>query len=124
MRQLLLHDSPTDQHISSSTLNLHALIFLTELVLDRTHPSRELAEFPFIMVLTDAKTVTSVLAHTEMRTTRGYSTLEQIEVLKDVLERYEQMENAVSSLAEMGSGFARSIPSRVPGRDCRRPDQP
>ena len=107
LRQLLLQDSPSDQNISSSTLNQHALIFLTELVFDRTHPSRELAEFPYIMVLTDAKTVTSVLAHTEMRSTRGYSTLEQIDVLKDVLERYDRLENAVRSLAEMGSGFVR-----------------
>ncbi|MGU3310066.1 dermonecrotic toxin domain-containing protein [Pseudomonas sp. M5A4_2d] len=107
LRNFLLKDRPTDQKISSIAIKQHALLNLTELVLDRTHDSREPEEFLFIQELTDPKTTASVLAHTEMRTTSGYSTAEQIDVLKGVLERYERLENAVNSLAEMGSGFVR-----------------
>lgn len=107
LRQLLLRENPSDQTISSTTFKLQSLILLTELILNRTHPSREAAEHPFITDLTDPKNITCVLAHTELSTTRGYSTAEQIDVLKGVLERYERLENAVNSLTEMGSGFIR-----------------
>ncbi|OAE11271.1 hypothetical protein AZH11_21600 [Pseudomonas simiae] len=107
LRQFLLKDAPSDQHISSVAIKQHALILLIELVLNRSHRSREPAELPFVIELTDPTTITGVLAHTEMRTTRGYSAVEQIEVLNGVLERYERLENAVNSLFEMGSGCVR-----------------
>ncbi|KTC23125.1 hypothetical protein AO391_03640 [Pseudomonas marginalis ICMP 9505] len=107
LRQFLLRDRPSDRYISSVVAKQHALLLLVELVLNRSHGSRDMAEFPFIKELTDPKTTSSVLAHTEMRTTSGYSTVEQIDVLKSALERYERLENAVSSLVDMGSGFVR-----------------
>lgn len=106
-RQFLLQDRPTDQNIHSVIIKQHALLVFIDLVLNRAHGSRELAEYPFVSELTDPRTATSLSAHTEMMTTSGYSTLEQIDVLKSVLERYEQLENAVNSLTEMGSGFIR-----------------
>lgn len=107
LHEYLLKDNPADRNISSVAIKQHALLFLTELVLNRSHTSREAAELPFVIELTDPTTTTSVLAHTEMRTTSGYSAAEQIDVLKGVLERYERLENAVNSLVEMGSGLVR-----------------
>ncbi|WP_446435481.1 dermonecrotic toxin domain-containing protein [Pseudomonas sp. 1152_12] len=107
LRKSLLEDRPTDKDISSAATKQHALLVLAQLVLDRTHRSREPAEFSFIRELTDPRTTTSVLAHIEMRTTSGYSIVEQIDVLKGVLERYEQLENAVNALTEMNSGVVR-----------------
>ncbi|AKA86295.1 hypothetical protein [Pseudomonas synxantha] len=107
LREFLLKEHPEDQYLSAVTVEQNILMFLAELVLDRTHGSRSPAELPFIKELTDPKNTTSVLAHTEMRTTSGYSTSEQIEVLKSALERYERMENAVNALTDMGSGFVR-----------------
>lgn len=107
LRQFLLHERPADQYISTITIKQHRLIFLIDLVLDLSHPSRSLTEFPFVRDLNDPQTAVSVLAHTEMRTTSGYSRAEQIDVLKNVLERYERLENAVKSLGEQGSNFVR-----------------
>lgn len=107
LREFLLKDHPEDQHLSVVTVEQNILMFLAELVLDRTHTSRSPAELPFIVELTKPENTTRILAHTEMRTTSGYSTTEQIDVLKGALERYERMENAVNSLTEMGSGFVR-----------------
>ena len=107
LRSYLLKDRPTDQQISSVGIKQQVLLFLSELVLDRAHGSQEPAEFPFVKDLADSKTATSLLAHAELRTTSGYSTAEQIDVLKGVLQSYEQLENAVNSLTDMGSGFIR-----------------
>ncbi|MBV4482574.1 hypothetical protein [Pseudomonas khavaziana] len=107
LREFLLKEHPEDQYLSVVTVEQNILMFLAELVLDRTHTSRSPAELPFIVDLTNPENTTRILAHTEMRTTSGYSTTEQIDVLKGALERYERMENAVNSLSEMGSGFVR-----------------
>lgn len=107
LRSYLLKDRPTDQQISSVAIKQRALLFLTELVLNRANGSREPAELPFVTELVNKKNAACVLAHIELRTRSGYTTVEQIDVLKGVLERYEQLENAVNSLTEMGSGFIR-----------------
>ncbi|MCK3853681.1 DUF6543 domain-containing protein [Pseudomonas sp. W2Jun17] len=107
LRPLLLEGDPSDQNISSVAIKQHALLVFTDLVFNRTHRPMGVMEFPFIRVLHDPQIVSIVLAHTEMRTTSGYSTVEQINVLKGALERYEQLENAVKSLYEMNSGFVR-----------------
>lgn len=107
LRQFLLQGKPTDQNIRSVAIKQHALLVFIDLVFDRSHPSRSLAEFAFVLELTDKKITISLLAHTEMLTTTGYSSHEQIDVLKDILERYERLENAVTSLTEMNSGFIR-----------------
>ncbi|VVP03935.1 hypothetical protein PS850_03012 [Pseudomonas fluorescens] len=106
LQVLLLKDKPTDKYISPALLKQAMLVFLNELVMDRGHVP-EPAELPFADELTDSGTRRSIFAHSEMRTTTGYSTAEKIDVLKNVLERYERLENAVSSLTEMGSGFVR-----------------
>ena len=106
LQVLLLKDKPTDKYISPTLLKQAMLVFLNELVMDRSHVP-EPAELPFADELTDSGTRRSIFAHSEMRTTTGYSTAEKIDVLKNVLERYERLENAVSSLTEMGSGFVR-----------------
>lgn len=106
-RRLFLEHNPSDQHISSVAIKQHVMLVFTDLVFNRTHRPVRVMEFPFIRVLTDAQIASLVLAHTEMRTTAGYSTAEQIAVLKGVLERYEQLENAVTSLHDMRSGFVR-----------------
>jgi len=107
LRPLLLEGNPSDQNISSVAIKQHALLVFTDLVFNRTHRPVRVMEFPFIRVLTDPQLASIVLAHTEMRTTSGYSTVEQIDVLKGALERYEQLENAVISLHDMNSGFVR-----------------
>lgn len=107
LRETLLKDRPTDQYISSAFGKQHALILLVELVLDRSNNSREPAEWPFISELLDPNLTSSITAHAEMSSTTGYSTAEQLDVLKNVLERYERLENAVNSLSEMGSGYLR-----------------
>lgn len=106
LQVLLLKEKPTDKYISPALLKQAMLVFLNELVMDRGHVP-EPAELPFADELTDSGTRRSIFAHSEMRTTTGYSTAEKIDVLKNVLERYERLENAVSSLTEMGSGFVR-----------------
>lgn len=107
LREALLKDRPTDQYISSAIAKQHALLILVELVLDRSSDTREPAEWPFITEFIDANLTSSILAHSEMRTTTGYSTAEQMDVLKNVLERYERLENAVNSLSDMGSAYLR-----------------
>ena len=107
LRQILLQGKPSDQNIRSVAIKQHALLVFMDLVFNRMNDSRNPTEFPFVRELTDKRTATSLMAHTEMLTTTGYSAREQIDVLKDVLERYEQLENAVTSLAEMNSGFIR-----------------
>ncbi|WP_073522142.1 dermonecrotic toxin domain-containing protein [Pseudomonas fluorescens] len=108
LREHLLEQTPGEvKPMASVVIKQHQLLLLMDLVVDRTHDSRLPAEYPFVIDLTDSQTTLSVRAHTEMRTTRGYSTLEQIDVLKNVLTRYERLENAVNSLTEMNSGFIR-----------------
>ena len=107
LRQFLLEDKPADQNLSTVTLKQHVLVLLIDLVLDRSHTSRDLAEYPFVKELSDPQTVINIRVHTEMRESTGYSTNEQIDVLKDVLDGYERIDNAVDSLVEMGSGFVR-----------------
>ncbi|QOY69367.1 DUF6543 domain-containing protein [Pseudomonas sp. OST1909] len=107
LRPLLLEGNPSDQDISSVAIKQHAMLVFTDLVFNRTHRPVRVMEFPFIRVLTDPQLASIVLAHTEMRTTSGYSTVEQIDVLKGALERYEQLENAVNSLHDMNSGLVR-----------------
>lgn len=107
LRKSLLEQRPTDKDLSSAATKQRALLVLVQLVMDRTYRSLEPAEFPFIRELTNSQTTTSILAHVEMSTTSGYSIAEQIDVLKDVLERYERLENAVNALTEMNSRVVR-----------------
>ncbi|WP_336145628.1 hypothetical protein, partial [Klebsiella pneumoniae] len=74
---------------------------------DRTPGPRKPEESPFLAILIDRQATVGIFAHTEMRTTTGYSAAEQMAVLKDSLKRYEQLENAVISLSEMHSSLLR-----------------
>ncbi|WP_330211162.1 dermonecrotic toxin domain-containing protein [Pseudomonas sp. AM4(2022)] len=116
LRQRLLEGRPAGQNLSTVAIKQNALILLLDLVLDRSHGSRIPAEFPFVKELIDEETTISVLTHAEIRTTAGYTAREQMDVLNDILERYERLENAVNSLTEMGSGFIREA-YRVPFKE-------
>ncbi|MGF6098750.1 dermonecrotic toxin domain-containing protein [Pseudomonas sp. 18175] len=106
-RKYLLRERPDYAYVSSVEIKQSLLIFLSELVLNRNHRSREPAEHPFVMELADPNRDRVILSHAEIRDIGGYSPAEQMNVLKNVLELYERLENAVTSLAEMGSGFVR-----------------
>lgn len=106
-RQLLLMISPQDQHISTTTLKMSRLLTLRELLVDRSCPSQEPAELRFAQQLADPQLSQTILTHAEMRSSTGYLAQEMTAVLKDILEHYERIENAVNSLADMGSGFVR-----------------
>ncbi|MBN2991500.1 hypothetical protein JWR97_09005, partial [Pseudomonas cedrina subsp. fulgida] len=107
LRKSLLNDRPDHASISSVDIKQSLLVFLCELIFNRNHGSREASEAPYVMELSDPARDTIILSHGEISDTVGYSTAEQMDVLKDVLELYERLENAVNSLIEMGSGFIR-----------------
>ncbi|TVT83558.1 dermonecrotic toxin domain-containing protein [Pseudomonas sp. H3(2019)] len=107
LRQYLLSVSPIDQYISPAPLKLSELLVLLELALDRSYRPREQTEFSFAQQLLDPQITRSILAHSEMRSSSGYSAIEQTVVLKDILEHYERIENAFNSLSDMNSGYLR-----------------
>lgn len=107
LRKQLLQDRPDYEAISTTSIKQSQLMFYSELVLDRNHRSREPSEHPYVMELTDPNKDEIILSHGEVSDSSGYSTTEQMEVLKSVLDLYERQENAVNSLVEMGSGFIR-----------------
>ncbi|WLH76045.1 hypothetical protein PSH70_11405 [Pseudomonas fluorescens] len=107
LRANLLAELPPDRIISSAIIKHHLLLALFELLPDRTPGPRKPEESPFLAILIDRQATVGIFAHTEMRTTTGYSPAEQMAVLKDSLKRYEQLENAVISLSEMHSSLLR-----------------
>ncbi|MBV4455953.1 MULTISPECIES: hypothetical protein [Pseudomonas] len=107
LRKSLLQDKTVPAVVPSVAIKQSLLIFLSELVLNHSHGSREPSEGPFVLTLSDPKRESIILSHAQLRDAGGYSTAEQMDVLKGVLELYEQLENAVNSLVEMGSGFIR-----------------
>ncbi|AZE83718.1 hypothetical protein C4J98_2305 [Pseudomonas orientalis] len=107
LHESLLKELPPDQAISSIIIKQHLLLSLVELLLNRALDADKPQERPFLEVIADRQIYASVNAHTEMRTTAGYSTTEQIHVLKDALEQYGRLENAVDSLTEMGCALLR-----------------
>ncbi|AZE89072.1 dermonecrotic toxin domain-containing protein [Pseudomonas orientalis] len=107
LRDSLLREAPPDINFTSVHIKQQLLVLLVDLIYNRAHGSRKPAEYPFIIELADPQVTPTILTHTELRTTSGYSTVEQIEVLTDILELYERLENAVNSLVDMESGFIR-----------------
>ncbi|VVN12689.1 dermonecrotic toxin domain-containing protein [Pseudomonas fluorescens] len=106
-RKKLLSYTPSDQYISAAAVKQQELLLLSELVLDHACVSQEPSELHFVQQVSNQHLYRSILGHLEMRSRSGYSADEQRVVLKDVLTHYERMENAISSLTEMGSGFVR-----------------
>lgn len=106
-RKFLMEQNPQYDAVSSIGAKQSVLVFMAELVFDRTHDSRTAAEHPFVLELVDPNRDRIILAHSEIRSTSGYSSVEQMAVLRGALELYERMENAVNSLAELDSGFIR-----------------
>ncbi|NCE90806.1 dermonecrotic toxin domain-containing protein [Pseudomonas sp. L13] len=94
---------PTGHSISSVVIKQHLLLAYVELILNRALDADKPAELPYLEILTDRKTNARILSHAQIRTTSGYSLPEEIDVLKDVLQQYERLENAVSTLHEMES---------------------
>ena len=107
LRKFLTAERPDHAVISSVSIKQSLLLFLSELVFDRSQNSREPVEYPFVMELSDPKRDKVILSHAEVRETTGYTVSEESDVLKSVLELYERLENAVTSLSEMGSSFVR-----------------
>ncbi|NVZ55722.1 hypothetical protein HX797_05545 [Pseudomonas edaphica] len=107
LRESLLKEHPEFQNISSLVIKQHILLSLVEVLLNRALDADKPQERPFLELLADRQIYATVNAHTEMRTTAGYSETEQINVLKDVLQRYESLENAVLSLTDMGCALLR-----------------
>lgn len=106
LREFLLKDDPYNRN-ASVALKQKMLYTLIELVLDRSSADSDITEHPFILDMIAPQNAASILAHTEMLTTSGYSAREQMDVLEGVLARYERLENAVNSLTDMGSAFVR-----------------
>ncbi|MGY2377536.1 dermonecrotic toxin domain-containing protein [Pseudomonas sp. SDO524_S393] len=112
-RKLIQQESSDHASVTSVGIKQSLLMFLSELVFNRNHHSREAAEHPFVMELSAPMKEKVILSHAEITATSGYSNVEQMEVLKSVLDLYERLGNAVDSLAEMGSGFIREA-YRIP----------
>jgi hypothetical protein len=106
-RKSLVDFSPGVINKSTVTLKQYRLLLLVELVLDRSRHCQEPSESHFVDQLHNMQLYRSILSHVQMRSSSGYSTAEQIAVLKDVLKHYGRMENAINSLTDMGSGFVR-----------------
>lgn len=107
LRKFLQDEKPDYAPISSVGIKQNTLLFLSELVLRRDHHTRESAEYPFVAELSDLNRDKVILSYAEVYGTADYSTSEQSEVLKGVLDLYERLQNAVVSLKEMDSGFVR-----------------
>ncbi|WP_339499342.1 dermonecrotic toxin domain-containing protein [Pseudomonas silesiensis] len=107
LRKKLLDFAPSAKDIGVAAVKQRELLFLSELVLDHSCVSQEPLERRFVKQINNRHLYQSILGHLEMRSSSGYSTAEQMAVLKDVLAHYERMENAINSLAEMNSGFVR-----------------
>lgn len=108
LRQTLLLVNANDQYISPAPLEQSKLLTLLELVIDRRFRPDEGTQFALAEQLLNSRLLQSVLAHSEMRSSSGYSVTEQITVLKDVLEHYKRVETAFSSLSELQSGYIRA----------------
>lgn len=107
LREQLMRQLTPSSTISSVIVEQHMLLAFVELIVNRALDTGKPEERPFLEVLTDRRATTAILTHTEMRATSGYSPTEQIDILKDALQQYDRLENAVNSLAEMGSTLLR-----------------
>jgi len=107
LRQGLLMVTQNGQYVSSGPLKQSKLLTLLELAIDRSFQPHDEVQFSLAAQLLDPQILRSVLAHSEMRSRSGYSTLEQTAVLKDVLEHYKRIENAFNLLKDMPSGYIR-----------------
>lgn len=103
----LIAKIPPDRTVSPVVIKQHLLLAYVELILNRALDADQPAQRPFLETLTDRKTNARILSHTEISTTSGYSPTEQIDVLKDVIQQYERLENAVNTLKDMDSALLR-----------------
>ncbi|MEK1836077.1 MAG: DUF6543 domain-containing protein [Pseudomonas sp.] len=106
-RKIVKHLFNAENYLPTS-IKLHQLLSLKELVLERSCSSRDPAEYPFVMRLVGSSMESTVLSHMEICSSSGYATAEQIAVLENILKHYEEIDNAVRSLNEMASGFVRT----------------
>ncbi|AZE54993.1 hypothetical protein C4K03_2838 [Pseudomonas synxantha] len=107
LRAQLTSKITSSNTVSSVVIEQHILLAFVELIVDRARDTDNPRERPFLMVLTDRRATTSILTHTEILATSGYSPAEQIDILKEALQQYGRLENAVNSLSEMGSELVR-----------------
>ncbi|WP_438869476.1 hypothetical protein [Pseudomonas sp. L1(2025)] len=107
LREKIAKELPDSHLISSVVVKQNRLLSLVELLLNRALDADKPQERPFLELLADRQIYADINAHTEMRTTTGYSTSEQIRVLRAALQKYEHMENAVNVLTDMGSRLVR-----------------
>ncbi len=103
LHEKLLRDFNPSQPISSFRIKQNILLAFIELLVNRALDTDKPEQRPFLDVLTDRQLYASINTHTEIQTTTGYSTSEQMDVFKNLLQQYEQLGSAVSSLIEMGS---------------------
>ncbi len=86
----------------------HAILLdLSKLILNRGVAIEKPEVRPFIEIIQDANVYLSIFAHSEMRTTDGYSSAERIDVLNAALKQYERLENAVNSVTELDAPLLR-----------------
>lgn len=107
MRTKLSSKITSKNTISARVIEQHLLLAFVELIIDRARDTDSPKEHPFLEVLTDRRASASILTHTEVLATSGYSPAEQMDVLRDALQQYGRLENAVNSLSEMGSELVR-----------------
>jgi len=113
LRARLMSKITSNNTVSSAIVEQHRLLAYVELIVDRTRDTDNPEERPFLKVLTDRQATTAILTHTEILATSGYSSAEKIDVFKGALRQFGRLENAVNSLAEMGSELVRE-PYKTP----------
>ncbi|MDQ0704448.1 hypothetical protein QF043_003240 [Pseudomonas sp. W3I7] len=107
LRESMLREVPVNQPISPIVIKQHILLSLAEMLINRALDADKPEERPYLDTVADRQIYATVNAHTEMRTTAGYTETEQIDVLKDVLQHYTQLENAVVSLTDVQCALLR-----------------
>ncbi|KQM52058.1 hypothetical protein ASE80_27135 [Pseudomonas sp. Leaf15] len=107
LRESLLRQIPANKTVSLMATKQSILLSLAELLLNRSIDADIPQQRPYLELLADRQIYSTVNSHIEISTTTGYSPREQIHVLKDALEQYGRMENAVHSLTEMRCALLR-----------------
>lgn len=107
LRARLMAKITSNNTVSSVIIEQHKLLAFIELIVDRARDTDNPKERPFLEVLTDRRATIAILTHTEILATSGYSPAEKIDVLKGALQQFGRLENAVNSLADMGSELVR-----------------
>ncbi|WP_219266314.1 DUF6543 domain-containing protein [Pseudomonas sp. Xaverov 259] len=107
LREKLRKTFKPSQPISSFIVEQHILMTFIQLIVNRALGTSTPEERPYLDLLTDLRATTPLLTHIEMQTTGGYSPTDQIAILRDSLQQYVQLENAVNALVEMPSRMLR-----------------